>query len=511
MSFILTFPLILPSATGFGQDTLVIATYNLLNYQSNDTSRNSYFRTVIAAVNPDILAVQEMTSQTGMDNFLNNVMNAAGVGTYAAGTFVDGNDTDNGVFYKASRISFVETIAHRTTLRDISEFVFFSEAIADTLRVYSLHLKAGSGTAEQIHRAAEVDTLRSRSNFLPSGKYFIVLGDFNIYRSGESAYQKLIEDGLNVAGKFVDALTLTGTWNNSSYAPYHTQSPRTRSFGGGATGGLDDRFDMILYSTAFTQSSPMLSYVPGSMTAFGNDALHYNDSINRLPNNAVSDEVVSALHYASDHLPVVAKFSLHTANLPITLASFTGRIVAPNDVLLEWSTLTEVNNYGFFVQRRIHGTSDFVELPQSFVPGHGTTIEPQSYSWLDETASPGTYEYRLRQVDLDGSHHFTHAITVPVGVLSVVGHPPVEWRVHPNYPNPFNPETVIRYSVPVAGRMALKIFNTLGQEVAVLVDGEISAGDHQTRWNAASMPGGVYFLRFEAGTELHIRKMTLLK
>ncbi|MBS1518126.1 MAG: T9SS type A sorting domain-containing protein [Bacteroidetes bacterium] len=101
---------------------------------------------------------------------------------------------------------------------------------------------------------------------------------------------------------------LSGTWNQASYSQYHTQSTRTRALSdGGSTGGLDDRFDMMLNSTAMTMEGK-IKYIPGSLVPFGNDGNHFNDSINMRPNTAVPDSIADALYYASDHLPVYAKY-----------------------------------------------------------------------------------------------------------------------------------------------------------------------------------------------------------
>jgi hypothetical protein len=78
-----------------------------------------------------------------------------------------------------------------------------------------------------------------------------------------------------------------------------------------------------------------------------------------------------------------------------------------------------------------------------------------------------------------------------------------------NYPSPFNPSTTIRYQLPKSSRVSLKAFNTLGQEVAVLVDEEKVAGYYQVRWSAA-LPSGVYFYRLQAGEYLETKKMILL-
>ena len=297
---------------GKAQQQMKIASYNLLNYPGTDTNiRNPYFRTVISALNPDILVVSEITSQTGVNNFLSSVMNYVSV-TYSAGSFINGYDTDNAMFYKTSKFNFISNTPIHTALRDINEFKITDKIYHDTLRIYGVHLKAGD--TDRVRRGGEIDSLRKRTNLLSPGTDFLVLGDFNIYASSEPAYQKLLQDNVSDDGNFLDPLSLTGVWNNFSYAPYHTQSTRTRSFGNGSTGGLDDRFDMILYSNA-VKNSGGIKFVPGTYTSFGNDGHHYNDSINKIPNTSVSQLVADGLHYASDHLPVFAMFEFGNATI----------------------------------------------------------------------------------------------------------------------------------------------------------------------------------------------------
>lgn len=315
-----------------GADAVRIMTYNLLNYPdagslTADTSnRHPHFRTIIAASDPDILAVQEIGSQSGVNMFLSNVMNANG-NQYAAGTFIDGFDSDNGIFFKSSKFSFVSNTRYRTTLRDINRFTLVHLLSGDTVHIFSVHLKASAGSAEEAQRASEVDTLRKYTNALPAGTKFIVLGDFNIYRSGESAYQKLVMVTPGVEGHFIDPINITGTWNNIAYAQYHTQSTRTRAFNGGSTGGLDDRFDMILYSSAIAQGTS-IAYAANSLVEFGNDGNHYGDSINRQPNTAVAANVADALHYAADHLPVFATFVFNNSSCAFADLSIDS-IIAP--------------------------------------------------------------------------------------------------------------------------------------------------------------------------------------
>lgn len=88
---------------------------------------------------------------------------------------------------------------------------------------------------------------------------------------------------------------------------------------------------------------------------------------------------------------------------------------------------------------------------------------------------------------------------------------PVEFDLSQNHPNPFNPSTVVKYSLPVDGFVNISVYNNLGEKVTVLVDGEVSAGKHSVSFDAANLPSGVYFCRMEAGNFITSRKMLLLK
>lgn len=295
------------------QSTHTIMSYNLLNYPGIDTTiRNPHFRTVFSSIQPDILVVQELQSIAGVNGFLNNVLNISSSG-YSAGLFVDGFDSDRAIFYKGEHFTFISNTPIKTALRDINEFKVLHKLTQDTLRIYAVHLKASSGTDNEQKRLAEVTELRKVTDLLPANANFIVLGDFNIYSSYEPAFIKLLDK--STSGYFIDPLNLTGIFNQFAYAPYHTQSTRTRSFGDGATGGLDDRFDMILISQSVKDSGGV-TYIVNSTRAHGNDGNHYNDSINRPTNSAVGQLVADALHYASDHLPVYASFKF---DLPVSV------------------------------------------------------------------------------------------------------------------------------------------------------------------------------------------------
>lgn len=287
-----------------------IVSYNLLKYDVVDSAvRNPEYRVVLPAMNGDIVVAQEMFSANGALSILNNVLNANST-QYAMAPYINGPDSDPVLYFKTSKFQLVSQQALATALRNVVAYTLRYTLSGDTVRVLAVHLKASSGSVNELARAAEVDTIRKYTNTLPVGSNFIICGDFNIYSSTEPAYQKLLAITAGNEGNFYDPLNLPGVWNQAIYSPHHTQSPRVRSFGGGATGGMDDRFDLILHSKGL-RDSVGLGYLSGSLTAFGNDGLHYNDSINRMPNNAVSQTIANALHNASDHLPVYADYVLY--------------------------------------------------------------------------------------------------------------------------------------------------------------------------------------------------------
>jgi hypothetical protein len=198
-------------------------------------------------------------------------------------------------------------------------------------------------------------------------------------------------------------------------------------------------------------------------------------------------------------------------SLPIQLGSFTASVIQNNHVRLNWMTISELNNYGFFVQKRLAQTAAWTEIAGSFVPGHGTTNVPQYYSYTDNTPLVGATQYRLRQVDLDGTEHFTEHIQVS-SPTSVGETAPRQFALLQNYPNPFNPSTEIKFSVEVTAPASLEVFNTLGQKVATLYNDVAEAGKYHTvRFDAANLSSGMYYYRLQSGTRVEMKKLLLVK
>lgn len=386
------------------QQQIKIMTYNLLNYDGSDTTiRNPYFRTVISSINPDILVVQEMTSLSNMNNFLSKVMNTFGQ-TYAAGYFINGPDTDNGIFYKPSKFNFIWNTAIPTALRNINEFKLKNISTGDTIIIYSVHLKSDTGAVNEQKRLAEVDSLRKVTDKLHSKANFIVLGDFNIYNYTEPAYQRLLNQ--STSGYFIDPVTMIGNWWTYTNRAHHTQSTRVRSFGGGAGGGLDDRFDMILMSQEIMNSGG-ITYISDSYVPYGNDGNHYNDSINRPPNTAVGHTIADALHYASDHLPVYATFLFEPKDTTITLnltalieGLYDGSSMVPDTVKVflrqTSSPFTKIDSVRIVLNTNGSGSGKFYKTPNGtyyIVVTHRNGLETWSKSGGESLTQGSTINY----------------------------------------------------------------------------------------------------------------------
>jgi len=192
--------------------------------------------------------------------------------------------------------------------------------------------------------------------------------------------------------------------------------------------------------------------------------------------------------------------------LPVELASFTAERSGAG-VRLQWSTVTETNNYGFEVERK---TLDNEQLTMNnwwkvgFVEGNGTTNAPRTYSFSDNYLLSGRYSYRLKQIDRDGQSAYSKTVEVTIV-------PPKEFSLHQNYPNPFNPSTEICYQLPITGHVSLRVFDAVGREVAVLVNEMKEAGIYSVRYDASHISNGVYFARLQSGGKQIMKKMLLMK
>ncbi len=187
--------------------------------------------------------------------------------------------------------------------------------------------------------------------------------------------------------------------------------------------------------------------------------------------------------------------SLSDIPLPVMLTHF-NFTVRFNNVTLKWGTAWELNNSGFEVERKaptnppVGGTQEWLKV--GFVSGHGTTSVPQNYAFNDNSLSTGTYHYRLKQVDFNGScEYFNLNSDVVIGV-------PSKFHVSQNYPNPSNPKSKIDYEIPLNAKVSIKLYDLLGRQIIQIVDETKEAGYYTAEFDGTNLASGVYFYRIIA-------------
>ncbi|MCL4547637.1 MAG: T9SS type A sorting domain-containing protein, partial [Bacteroidetes bacterium] len=188
--------------------------------------------------------------------------------------------------------------------------------------------------------------------------------------------------------------------------------------------------------------------------------------------------------------------------LPVELVSFTSN-VNENKVTLNWSTATEVNNYGFEVQRASTKLGTSWEKI-GFVQGAGNSNSPKNYSFTDKPTGGKEFQYRLKQIDFNGAFEYSEITTAILENVS-------EFKLEQNYPNPFNPMTRISYTLPVRTSVKLRVYDLLAQVIAELVNGIQEAGRYDVTFDGSNFPSGAYFYKLEAGSYIEVKKLLLVK
>lgn len=197
--------------------------------------------------------------------------------------------------------------------------------------------------------------------------------------------------------------------------------------------------------------------------------------------------------------------------LPVTLGSFSLNKLGRTAVL-NWSTLNEINNAGFEIERTEFGSSTSAEWHKAgFVHGSGTVNETRNYEYQDNRLKAGMYKYRLKQVDYNGNFEYFY----PANTESVTIAEPFEFSLSQNYPNPSNPLSRIDYALPFAGHVNLTVFDVTGKVVKELVNGYQNSDFHTVLFDGSSISSGIYFYRITLTTDnaaiSRTMKMVLVK
>ena len=209
-----------------------------------------------------------------------------------------------------------------------------------------------------------------------------------------------------------------------------------------------------------------------------------------------------------------SRWTLAASNgsLPVEINSFAVKAKSSGQILLNWQTVSEVNNYGFYIEKfqSMKSSTDMRENSNNnwgqigFIKGNGNSSSIKNYSFIDNHVSgAGYFYYRLKQVDLDGNSQYSKIVEIKAV--------PAEFTLYQNYPNPFNPTTSIRYDIPHETMVKLLIYDALGNIVKTLVNKTKTAGSYVAHFNAENIPSGIYFYQLITEGKISTKKLILVK
>ena len=562
--------------------TARILTYNLLNYEDENNREDDYVM-ILDLVEPDLIIAQEIIGQTGYAHFQSDVLNVLEPNIWSSAPFTNQSaQQDIALYYKSDIFTFIGTsvvyTAQSSGTRDVIEWVMLHNLSGIEFNVYGVHLKASSGSSNANQRLQETTILRNHLNNL-APNFFIVGGDFNIYSnnsSSEPAFDMLTSSSDDNDGQMFDPINRIGHWhNNSSYSDVHTQSPRTSSFGGGANGGMDDRFDWLFVSQSILDQDSPMQYVEGTYWAVGNDGNHFNDAINDGNNNSVSEEIADALHDASDHLPVYMDVwfdDITYSDQGIVISEIMANPGSVSDSYGEWFEIVNTTDSTIDLQgwsiKDLDGDEHELSSDQASI-----LISPEEYFVLaknnDQSLNGGVevdyvYEgYSLSNSDdevilLDASGsvvdevHYSNGWPFSSGVSMEIHDPlidnaligswfsstssygngdmgspgasfdgtleinqetliPASFVINTLYPNPFNPVITLDTDIHQSGDLRIEVYDVSGHLIEEINKDYVNTGKQSFQWSGNNSSSGMYFFKITDGYVVQIRKAVLLK
>ncbi|KAA5533647.1 hypothetical protein F0919_14010 [Taibaiella lutea] len=296
--------------------------YNLYRFPAQPpANRENILKDILDTYHPDILMSCELVNEDGAERILNHSLNYNGVSRYARAGFIftHGDTADplqQMVFYNKEKLILLRQQVYPTKVRDINHYTFLLNTTGDSIHldVFVTHLKSSEGAGNRQLRLEMIDTFVKKSEAVTPNHYVLLAGDFNFYSSyNEPAYQKILDTNNHI--RMVDPIHMPGNWNgNDSFKAIHTQATRLSSAGfgeGGASGGMDDRFDFIMMSKSLEQQGA-LSYVDGSYKAYGNNGNCFDNRIDAYDcDGPYSLQLRQNLYNMSDHIPVVMQLKVN--------------------------------------------------------------------------------------------------------------------------------------------------------------------------------------------------------
>ncbi|MDX9912023.1 MAG: GC-type dockerin domain-anchored protein [Phycisphaerales bacterium] len=309
-------------------DGLRVVTWNITNYSGGriaDIQNVVYGQFEGRSMSPDAILVQEVLSQSAVNDMLSALNTAPGSpGDWAAAPFINGNDTDNAFFYRTSKaqLDLASVIATGSGPpnhpRDVNRYditLTGYDGAPGKIFMYCSHMKAGSASDDQARRLLEAQRIRDNAETLPPQSNFLFGADTNIQTSGQAAYVELVGSQSNNTGRFFDPISTPGSWNNNSaYRFVHTQDPI-------GAGGMDDRHDQLLISATLFDGNGIdyigQQSIPYSTTTWndpnhsyrvwGNDGTSFDSTLRTTGNTMVGPSIAQSIQVCAaggGHIPV---------------------------------------------------------------------------------------------------------------------------------------------------------------------------------------------------------------
>jgi hypothetical protein len=197
--------------------------------------------------------------------------------------------------------------------------------------------------------------------------------------------------------------------------------------------------------------------------------------------------------------------------VPFRITSVSGTTLAGPAVLVGWTTFSEMNQSTFIIQRKKEQETGYTDLPSSALAGRGGPDVAQSYQFTDTTVAQGSWTYRVKGIDLGGTIVFSDPVSVDVVTGIGETRTPRVFSLSQNYPNPWNPTTMIRIGLPHRAHVSIAVYNILGQLVAQIINEPREAGYHTVPFRADGLASGIYIYRITAGEFVQAKKMLHLK
>jgi hypothetical protein len=314
------------------QDTLRVMHYNTLYYgyhpgfcniaNNNPDLKDAYLKTILGYVKPDIFTVNEISAASAFqDHVLNEVMNQTGYALYemAASPNLAGSNIVNMLYYNSEKLTLhsQDVTVSIDSIRDIDIYRLYhlNEGLVegDTIFINCIvaHLKAGNTSSDALIREIMTENALDYLEVHGAPGNYLFMGDFNFYKSSESAFQLMISNSDPVF-RFYDPVNEIGDWHDSwEYSHIHTQSTHTSIGGCPSGGGMDDRFDFILINKTIYDQADKVYYLEDSYWALGQDGKRLDGSLLDPPNTSIPAYMLDALYGMSDHLPVIMDLVVH--------------------------------------------------------------------------------------------------------------------------------------------------------------------------------------------------------